>query len=70
MLKGVRRTGIEQREGPVGLRFRSLAGVGAQYDFTKTIAGRIEAQRFSKVGNSNTGSGDVDFYSAGIVVKF
>ncbi len=45
-------------------------GVGAQYDFTKTIAGRLEVQRFSKVGNNNTGSGDVDFYSAGIVFKF
>ena len=51
-------------------KFVPVFGVGAQYDFTKTIAGRIEAQRFSKVGNSNTGSGDVDFYSAGIVVKF
>jgi len=45
-------------------------GIGVQYDFTKTIAGRVEAQRYFKVGNGNTGSGDVDFYSAGIVVRF
>ena len=51
-------------------KFVPAYGVGAQYDFSKTIAGRLEVQRFSKVGNSNTGSGDVDFYSAGIVYKF
>lgn len=51
-------------------KFVPVYGVGAQYDFTKAIAGRIEVQRFGKVGNSNTGSGDVDFYSAGIVFKF
>lgn len=51
-------------------KFVPVFGAGVQYDFTKTIAGRLEAQRFSKVGNSNTGSGDVDFISAGIVVKF
>ena len=51
-------------------KFVPAYGIGAQYDFSKTIAGRLEVQRFSKVGNSNTGSGDVDFYSAGIVYKF
>ena len=45
-------------------------GLGIQYDFTKTIAGRLEVQRYMKVGNSNTGSADVDVYSAGIVYKF
>ncbi len=51
-------------------KFVPEVGLGLQYDFTKTIAGRAEVQRYMKVGNSNTGSGDVDFYSAGIVVKF
>ncbi len=45
-------------------------GIGLQYAFTKTVAGRFEVQRYMKVGNNNTGSSDVDFYSAGIVVKF
>ena len=45
-------------------------GIGLQYDFTKSVAGRLEVQRYIKVGNNNTGSGDVDFYSAGIAVKF
>jgi OOP family OmpA-OmpF porin len=47
-----------------------LIGIGAQYDFTKTVSGRLEVQRYMKVGNNNTGSGDVDFYSAGVVFKF
>lgn len=51
-------------------KFVPVFGIGAQYDFSKTVAGRLEVQRFSKVGNNNTGSSDVDFYSAGIVVKF
>ena len=46
------------------------AGLGLQYEFTKSVAGRLEWQRYFKVGNSNTGSGDVDFYSLGITVKF
>jgi OOP family OmpA-OmpF porin len=47
-----------------------LVGIGAQYDFTKTVSGRVEVQRYMKVGNNNTGSGDLDFYSAGVLFRF
>lgn len=51
-------------------KFVPEIGVGLQYDFTKTISARLEAQRYMKVGNSNTGTADVDLYSGGIVFKF
>ena len=51
-------------------KFVPELGIGAQYDFTKSVAARLEWQRYFKVGNSNTGTGDIDFLSAGLVVKF
>ena len=51
-------------------KFVPEAGIGVQYDFTKIVSGRLEMQRYFKVGNSNTGSGDVDYYSAGMLVRF
>jgi len=47
------------------------AGLGLQYDFTKTVAGRLEWLRYFNATNSLTGSDvNIDLYSAGLVVKF
>jgi hypothetical protein len=47
------------------------AGLGLQYDFTKTIAARLEWQRFFNVGvGLASGSAPIDYYSAGMLVKF
>ena len=46
-------------------------GLGLQYEFTKTIAGRLEWQRYFNVSTGLTGgSTPIDLYTAGIVVKF
>jgi hypothetical protein len=47
------------------------AGLGLQYDFTKTIAGRLEWQRFVNVGTGLTGGyAPIDYFSAGMIVRF
>lgn len=46
-------------------------GLGFKYDFTKSIAGRVEWQRYNDIGNNATiGVSDVDLYSVGVVFKF
>lgn len=45
-------------------------GLGARYDFTKNIAVRAEWQRFSKVGNDDTGKGDIDVLAIGALYRF
>lgn len=49
---------------------RFTYGLGAQYDFTPSIGARLEWQRFDKLGNDDTGKGDVDLVSAGIDFRF
>ena len=44
-------------------------GFGAQYDFTRFIGMRIEAERY-RVDDAVGNKGDVDLYSAGLVFKF
>ena len=44
-------------------------GFGAQYDFTRTVGMRIEAERY-RINDAVGNKGDVDLYSAGIVVRF
>ena len=47
------------------------AGLGAQYNLTKSVGLRMEWERFFKVGDSTTtGEADVDMISAGLVYKF
>jgi len=47
------------------------AGLGLQYDFTKTVAARLEWTRFFNVGTGLTGgSAPIDNFSAGLIVKF
>ena len=46
-------------------------GVGAQYNFTKSVGLRVEYERFFDVGDEDTtGEADVDLISAGVVFKF
>jgi OOP family OmpA-OmpF porin len=46
-------------------------GIGAQYDFTKTVAVRAQYEDLGTVGNDNTtGTAKVTLFSAGIVLKF
>jgi OOP family OmpA-OmpF porin len=46
------------------------AGLGLQYDFTKTVAGRLEWQRYFNVNNGTSNSGSIDLYTLGIAVRF
>lgn len=45
-------------------------GVGAKYDFTPNVSGRLEWERFKNLGDVNTGEGDVDLWSIGVVYSF
>lgn len=45
--------------------------LGAQINFTKNVAGRVQYQRYQDVGeDATTGKSDVDVMSVGIVFKF
>lgn len=46
-------------------------GLGLTYDFTKTVGGRLEWQRFKDVGDENkTGKTDIDLLSASVLFRF
>jgi OmpA-OmpF porin, OOP family len=45
------------------------AGFGAEYDFTRSVGMRLEAERY-RVDDAVGNKGDIDLYSAGLVVKF
>jgi OmpA-OmpF porin, OOP family len=45
-------------------------GVGLRFDFTKVVGARLEWQRYNDVGSSNTGQGDLNLLTLGILVKF
>jgi OOP family OmpA-OmpF porin len=44
-------------------------GFGAQYDFTRHVGVRLEAERY-RVDDAVGNKGDIDLYTAGLVVKF
>jgi OOP family OmpA-OmpF porin len=44
-------------------------GFGAQYDFTRFIGMRLEAERY-RVDDAVGNKGDIDLYTAGLIVKF
>ena len=44
-------------------------GFGAQYDFTRSLGMRVEGERY-RINDAVGNKGDVDLYSAGIVVRF
>jgi OOP family OmpA-OmpF porin len=45
-------------------------GIGAAYDFTNTVGVRAEYEVARKVGDVNTGEGDIGLWSIGVVVRF
>jgi OmpA-OmpF porin, OOP family len=46
-------------------------GAGASYDFTRSVYGKAEVDRYTRVGDSgSTGRGDVDLYSIGLGLRF
>lgn len=49
-------------------------GLGAQYNFTKSLGLRVEWERYFEVGSSSfnggTGEADIDLISAGVTFKF
>jgi len=45
-------------------------GIGASYALSDKWAVRAEYERFNDLGDSNTGKGDVDLFSVGVVFKF
>lgn len=53
-------------ESNTGLTF----GVGAQYDFTRTVGVRAEWQRYNDVGGGRISETDLDVLSVGVRVKF
>ncbi|MDH3513425.1 MAG: outer membrane beta-barrel protein [Gammaproteobacteria bacterium] len=51
--------------------FELMFGFGASFDIAKTVAVRIEWERFTDVGDEDvTGTSDVDLLSASLVFKF
>jgi OOP family OmpA-OmpF porin len=48
----------------------ALLGVGTSYDFTRSLYGKLEADRYTHVGDSNTGRGDIDVYTVGVGLRF
>lgn len=60
---GVART---REETEVEFKF----GLGASFSFTRNLAIRAEYERFFDVGTSETGEGDIDLISIGIVFRF
>jgi len=45
-------------------------GVGAQYDFMRQAAVRVEWQRYDNVGGNTTGETDIDVLNVGLLWKF
>ena len=44
-------------------------GVGAEYDFTRSVGIRVEAERY-RIDDAVGNKGDIDLYSLGLVYKF
>jgi OOP family OmpA-OmpF porin len=47
-----------------------LLGGGATYDFTQNVYGKVELDRYTRVGDASTGKGDVDLYTVGVGLRF
>jgi len=53
-----------------GTKVKAHFGVGVSYQFAQGLSVRVEAERFNKVGDSDTIEGDVDLYSVGLAYRF
>ena len=71
---GIARTDLKLSGGGASVSATSTKlayGIGAQYDFTKSIAARAQYENLGKVGDANTtGTSTVTLLSAGVVFKF
>jgi OmpA-OmpF porin, OOP family len=45
-------------------------GLGAQYDFTRSLGVRAQWQRYDNVGGNSTGETDIDAMTVGVVFRF
>ncbi|HJT62549.1 MAG TPA: outer membrane beta-barrel protein [Burkholderiales bacterium] len=45
-------------------------GIGARYDFTRSVGVRAEWQRYQDVGGGDIGEDDVDVISIGVIFRF
>jgi OOP family OmpA-OmpF porin len=71
---GIARTDLKLSGGGASVSATSTKlafGIGAQYDFTKSIAARAQYENLGTVGDTNTtGTAKVTLLSAGVVLKF
>ena len=71
---GIATTKLETTGG--GITFSATStklayGIGAQYDFTKSVAARVQYEDLGTVGDTNTtGTSKVTLLTAGVVFKF
>lgn len=49
--------------------FNPKAGLGLQYDFTRSLGMRVEAERF-RINDAIGNTGDINMYSVGLVYRF
>ena len=62
-------TGLVGSTSDTGTSFTHVIGV--KYNFTKTIAGTLQWQRYYNIGDSNTtGQSDIDVIGVGVIFKF
>jgi OOP family OmpA-OmpF porin len=47
-----------------------VAGLGATYDFTRNLFGKLAWDHYDRVGDSNTGRSDIDAFSLGVGFRF
>lgn len=70
---GIARTDIKLTGGGTSLSATSTKlayGIGAQYDFTKSVSARAQYEDLGNVGDSNITPSKVTLLSAGVVFKF
>lgn len=69
---GIARTDLKLTAMSLSSTTTKLAyGIGAQYDFTKSVAVRAQYENLGTVGDTNTtGTAKVSLLSAGVVLKF
>ncbi|MDR3673543.1 MAG: OmpA family protein [Holophaga sp.] len=58
-----------QDSGPKQETFNAKFGGGLQYDFTRSVGMRVEAERY-RISDAVGNRGDVDLFSVGVVARF
>jgi OOP family OmpA-OmpF porin len=63
--------GVSASDNSSSTDVKNIYGIGASYNFSKSIGVRVEFERFGKLGNSGTtDETDVDLLSVGLVGNF